>query len=89
MEVHSQHRQEMDRTIFEDSPEPIFISGPDSKIIGVNQAALDLFGFTREQAMGSDVGDRFVDPADQERFRQAVMDGGGSVQDFEVRLILS
>ena len=37
--------------------------------------------------MGSDVGDRFVDPADQERFRQAVMDGGGSVQDFEVRLL--
>ena len=87
MEVHSQHSQEMYRTIFEDSPEPIFISGPDSKIIGVNQAALDLFGFTREQAMGSDVGDRFVDPADQERFRQAVMDGGGSVQDFEVRLL--
>ena len=87
MEVHSQHNQERYRTIFEDSPEPIFISGPDSKIVGVNQAALDLFGFTREQAMGSDVGDRFVAPADQERFRQAVMDGGGSVQDFEVRLL--
>ena len=56
------------------------------KVIDANQAALDIFGFTKAEAIGSDVGDRYVDQEDWKRFRQEILPGGGSVRDFEVKL---
>ena len=38
-----------------------------------------------EEAIGSDVGDRYDDPGDQDRFRQEVA-RSGSVRDFEMKL---
>ena len=76
--------EERYRALFEESRDAIFISSQ-GKIIAVNEAALELFDFTREEAVGSDVGDRYDDPTDQDRFRQAI-DQSGSVRDFEVRL---
>ena len=73
------------RSLFEDSRDAIYISAPDGKVLDVNQAALDLFGFTRDAAIGSDVGDRFVDPSDRERFRQEITTAG-ALRNFEVRL---
>ena len=73
-------------SLFQESREAIFVSDADGKIVDVNPAALDLFGFTREEAMGADVGDRFIDPADRDSFRQALITGGGSVPDLEARL---
>ena len=73
------------RSLFEDSRDAIYISAPDGKVLDVNQAALDLFGFTRDEAIGSDVGDRFVDPSDRERFRQEIITAG-AVRNFEVKL---
>jgi PAS domain S-box-containing protein len=74
------------RALFEESRDAIFISSPEGKIVDVNQAALDLFGFTRDEAIGSDVTDRFVNQADWEGLRQAIIEGGGSVKDFGVIL---
>ena len=51
------------------SRDAIFVSSPDGKVVATNQAALGLFGFTLEEAIGSDVGDRFVDARDRDRFR--------------------
>ena len=76
--------EERYRTLFEDSRDAIFVS-LQSEIVAANQAALDLFGFTREAAIGSDVEDRYVDPDDRERFREKVAEKG-SVRDFEVKL---
>ena len=77
--------EERHRTIFEQSRDAMFISAWDGKIVDVNQAALELFEFTREEALGSDLGDRFVYPADRATFRQEI--GSGSVRNFEVKLL--
>ena len=77
--------EERYRTLFEESGEAIFISD-DSKIVAVNQAALDMFEFTRADAIGSYTADRYADPADQLRFREEVTHAG-AVRDFEVKLL--
>ena len=73
------------RNLFEESRDAIFVSAPDGEVVAANQASLELFGFELQDAIGSDVGDRFVHSADRERFRQAIGEVG-SVRDFEVRL---
>ena len=73
------------RALFEESRDAIFVSGSDGRVVAANQAALDLFEFTSDEAMGSDVGDRYVDQAERERFREEIF-RTGSVRDFEVRL---
>ena len=73
------------RVLFEESRDAIFVSSPDGQIVAANQAALELFEFSLEEAMGSDLGDRFVDPVDRERFRDAI-GRIGSVKDFELKL---
>ena len=76
--------EERFRSLFEESGEPIIISSH-GIILDANQAALDEFGFYREEAIGSKVEDRFVDPGDRIRFREE-MDRSGSVTEFEVQL---
>ena len=78
--------EERYHSLFENSMDAIFISGPDGGIIDANQAAQDLFGFTGVEAMGSDIGARYADPADRERFRDEIVKTG-FVKDFEVRLL--
>ena len=73
------------RGLFDDSRDAIFVSSAEGTITDCNQAALQLFGFTKESALGSDIGDRFVDPAERDQFREEVSKTG-SVTDFEVRL---
>ena len=76
--------EERYRTLFEESRDAIFVS-LEGIVVAANQAALNLFGFTEEEAIGSNVSDRYVDPADQERFRLEIAKEG-SIRDFEVRL---
>ena len=73
------------RALFENSSDAIFITKL-GKMLAFNQAALDLFGFTREEAISSNTADRFVDPADQIRLREEVA-RRGPVRDFEVKLL--
>ena len=54
--------EERYRSLFENSMDAIFISGPDGGVIDANQAALDLFGFASGEALASGVGDRYADP---------------------------
>jgi PAS domain S-box-containing protein len=73
------------RALFEESRDAIFVSSPDGKVVAANQAALELFEFSLEEAIGSDIGDRFVDAVNRERFRQDIAQTG-SVKDFELKL---
>ena len=77
--------EERYRTLFEDTRDAIFISSADGKVIDCNRAALELFGFTEDQAIGSDISERYVDSTDRERFREEIS-RAGSVRDFEVKL---
>ena len=78
--------EERYRTLFEDSRNAIFISSGDGKVVDANRAALELFGFETDEAIGWDIGERFVAQADRERFR-AEIGQSGSVREFEVSLL--
>ena len=77
--------EERYRNLFEEFRDAIFVISADCKVMAANQAALELFGFEMQDAVGSEVIDRIVDPGDLERFRRAI-DQSGSVRDFEVKL---
>jgi PAS domain S-box-containing protein len=76
--------EERYRTLFEQSRDAIFIS-KDAQVVDANQAALDLFGYTREEAIGLDVEKVYNNPADRGKFREAI-GKYGSVKDFELQL---
>ena len=57
------------RRIFEDSKDMVYITSDDGKIIDVNQAGVDLFGYgSKEEMMQIDVKDTFLNPQDRKRF---------------------
>ncbi len=77
--------EERYRAVFEQSRDAIFIA-QDGIVVDTNQTALDLFGFTQQEAIGSKVGDWYADPADRGRFREEIAKTG-SIMDFEVKLL--
>ena len=77
--------EERFRSLFEESQDAIFISR-DGNVIAANQAALNLFGFSSEYAIGSDVGERFANSDDRDRFRDQIAQTG-FVNGFEVQLL--
>lgn len=79
--------EERYRTLFEESREAIFVSDRNGTVVDVNEAAVALIRMTRAEAVGSNVGERFVDPEDRHHFRDALASGRGAIQDFEVPLI--
>jgi PAS domain S-box-containing protein len=77
--------EEKYRTLFEQSKDAIFIA-LNAKVVDANQAALDLFGYTREEAIGLDV-EKVYANADDDRLRfRGEIEKYGSVKDFELRL---
>ena len=73
------------RTLFEETKDTIFITSPEGKIIDINQAGLNLSGYTRTEMMQMNAQDLYVNPADRLRFQQEIGQKG-SVRDFEVKL---
>ncbi|MCK9356724.1 MAG: PAS domain S-box protein [Dehalococcoidia bacterium] len=71
------------RSLFENSMDAIYIGSPDGKVIDVNQAWLDLFGYERDDLPGLDASVFYADPADRTDFVRR-MTATGHVQD-EVR----
>lgn len=71
------------RMLFERSLDAIYIGTPDGQIIDVNQAWLDLFGYTREELPRLRAEDFYADPSEREDFVRR-MDATGFVHD-EVR----
>ena len=74
------------RRMFDDSKDMGYISGPDGRLVDVNQAGVELFGYTsKEEMMEVYARDTFLDPEDQGRLIDEVMKEG-FVKDFEVKL---
>jgi PAS domain S-box-containing protein len=67
------------------SRDAIFITTLNGEVVDFNQAALDLFGYTREELPLANVTRLYVDAADRARFR-AEIERHGSVRDYEVKL---
>ena len=73
------------RTLFEDSRDAVFISTREGKLVEANQSFLDLFNFSREEILGLNVRETYVNPNDRARF-QFDIEKKGSVRDYELKL---
>ncbi|MEE9248186.1 MAG: PAS domain S-box protein, partial [Dehalococcoidia bacterium] len=81
-----QNSEERYRLLFEQSRDAMFITSVEGKVVEVNEATLDIFGYTREEAMKLPVLDAYAHPEDRERFQQELQKGG-SARDYDVTLL--
>jgi PAS domain S-box-containing protein len=77
--------EERYRTLFEESRDAIFLTSREGIIVEVNQAALELFGYTRVEMIGLDARKAYANPDDRLRF-QAEIERQGAVRDYELQL---
>jgi len=73
------------RTLFEDSRDAIFLMTTDAVVVDVNQATLDLFGYTRDEMLSLGLANVGVEPEAFTAFQQ-IINEQGSVRDYEVNL---
>ena len=80
-----QESEEQYRSLFEQSRDAIYITTPEGRFVDLNQATLDLFGYSPTEMESLNALDLYVDPKDRERFR-AEVEKTGFVRDFAVQL---
>ncbi|TNF71266.1 MAG: PAS domain S-box protein [Acidobacteria bacterium] len=75
------------RRLFEDSQDAIFISTPDGKLVDINQAGVEMFGYeSKAELMEVDIGrELYRDTAERERAVRSLLEHG-KVKDFEIAL---
>lgn len=73
------------RRLFEESNDAIYISGIKGKLLEVNQAFLDLFGYTREGVDDLNARALYAHPEDRDKFTTEI-EQNGSVSNYEVKL---
>ncbi len=73
------------RTLFEESKDVIYISTPDGKLLDINPAGVELFGYSsKEELLRIDiVRDLYLDPNDRDAFQMAIVQQG-FVKDYEL-----
>lgn len=64
------------RSLFEDSLDAILVTTTGGRILDINEAGLDLFGYTREELPKLNVGDSYVNETDREKFLTELMQTG-------------
>ncbi|HEX6307870.1 MAG TPA: EAL domain-containing protein [Longimicrobiales bacterium] len=77
--------EERYRTLFEESRDAIYITRRDGRFIDVNPAALELFGYTRDELMRVNARELYLDARARDAFSK-VVEEHGSVRDYEVTL---
>ncbi len=77
--------EEKFRELFEKSGDAMSTTTVDGRYVDFNQALLDLIGYTREELLGINAVQCFVDPEDRRRFTREV-EKKGFVRNFEIRL---
>ena len=85
MEEILQESEEKYRTLFEGSRDAVYITSKEGKFINLNQAFVDLFGYSIEDLKVVKASETYVNPADRDKFRQEI-ERKGFVRDFEVKL---
>lgn len=71
--------------LFTASKDVIFITTRENKIVDVNQAMLDLFGYTKEEMIGLDYQKAYIPSIDQDKFQQELKQKE-SIRDYEIKL---
>lgn len=77
--------EERYRRLFEEVQDAVYISDPDGRILDVNPAAEELFGYSREELLDLDARELYVDPGQREHWQEA-LESEGTVKNFELRL---
>jgi len=73
------------RNLFEDSMDMIFLTSYEGNFIDINQAGLDLLGYSREEISEMRVDSVYAIPSMRNEFRDIIAKTG-SVRDFEIKL---
>ena len=73
------------RLLFEESRDAIYINTREGKIVSVNRATLNLFGYTKAELIGMDIRKLYVHPEDRGKFQQEI-ERKESVRDYELKL---
>ncbi len=81
-----ERNEEKYRTLFEDSRDAIFLMTIDGKILDINQATLELFGYRREEMLKVGLSDIGIQ-VDQFAAFQRIIYEHESVRDYEVNLV--
>jgi PAS domain S-box-containing protein len=76
--------EERYRTLFETARDVVYISAREGEFIDINQAGLDLFGYTRDEMIGTNAREIYVDPGDRSVFQREI-EQKGAVTDYEVK----
>lgn len=81
-----QASEEKYRSLFNESRDAIYITSREGRFLDVNQALVDLFGYTREELLDRiNVKHTYAGPSDRERFQREI-ETRGSVRDYEAVL---
>jgi diguanylate cyclase (GGDEF)-like protein/PAS domain S-box-containing protein len=78
--------EERYRSLFEESRDAIYMTTVDGRFVEVNQALVDLLGYSREELLNGGARDLYADPADRRRFRDEIA-RAGFIRDYETRLL--
>jgi two-component system cell cycle sensor histidine kinase/response regulator CckA len=74
--------EEKFRTLFEESKDVIYIMSADQRLVDINRAGCELFGYSKEELLSLDIVDIYCNPAERERFIQDLF-AMGYARDFE------
>lgn len=77
--------EERYRSLFKDSRDAIYTTSRDGILLDANQATLDMFGYSREEMIGMDVQQIYVNLEEREKFQRDVEEKG-SVRDYDIWL---
>ena len=72
------------RTLFEDSIDGVYSVLRDGTITDANPSFCELFGYTREEMIGKDIRELYLDPTDRPKFQKEI-EKTGFVKDYEVK----
>ncbi len=73
------------RALFDSFWDVVYLTNRTGKLVDINQAAVTLFGYTRDEFLGIDVRSLFVFPEDWYRLSK-MLDAAGNIQNSEVKL---
>jgi PAS domain S-box-containing protein len=72
------------RYLFDDSRDGIYMTSRAGDVLTANTSFLEMFGYTEEEMMKTNVLDIYADPNDRENFQKAI-ENAGYVKDYAIR----
>ncbi|AEA46225.1 PAS domain S-box protein [Archaeoglobus veneficus] len=76
--------EELYRGLFESSMDTIYLTTSEGKILDMNKAAEELFGYTRDELLKMDVRELYADVSDRKKFIEKI-ERDGFVRNMEMR----